>query len=263
MQAEPNLRRKDQAVWLNRLEDDLDNLRSALEWSLATRIEAGLELGAALQWFWHIRGRGSEGVDWLSQLLEAEARTREDQPLEPGRSLARANALNAGGFLMDMQNNPGQSRLLFKESLGIFRGLGQAGRRGMAISLLGLADPLEDVSETFVLAEESMAIFRELGDKFYIAECLQQIGGILSIQGRFTDAKSAIEEDLALRKEINDQDGMGTAYHLYGNLEMVQGDYSHARELFEKSLACYRVVNNVRFITQVIYSLARVIGGPG
>ena len=69
-QAEPELYRSHQARWLNRLEDEIDNLRIALEWALATDVESGLRI-AAFPWrFWQARGYLREMGEWLAQLLE-------------------------------------------------------------------------------------------------------------------------------------------------------------------------------------------------
>ena len=59
-------------VWLERLEVELENLRTALHWSSMEegRQEAGLRLAAALEDFWYIRGYASEGRRWLEGLLE-------------------------------------------------------------------------------------------------------------------------------------------------------------------------------------------------
>ena len=50
-----------------------DNLRQALEWSLSGSVEKGLCMASALLWFWHTRNHRAEGVEWLNQLLDAEA----------------------------------------------------------------------------------------------------------------------------------------------------------------------------------------------
>lgn len=47
-EAEPYLRRGSQITWLDRLDTELDNIRLALEWSLARRVDEGLRLAAAL-----------------------------------------------------------------------------------------------------------------------------------------------------------------------------------------------------------------------
>jgi hypothetical protein len=40
--AEPQFYRSDQILWLNMLNEELDNLRTALEWSIAMDVETGL-----------------------------------------------------------------------------------------------------------------------------------------------------------------------------------------------------------------------------
>ncbi len=69
-EAEPELGSPQQAVWLERLEREHDNMRAALHWSIeqgATkqRIEIGLRLGGALRRFWIVRGFWSEGQTLL------------------------------------------------------------------------------------------------------------------------------------------------------------------------------------------------------
>lgn len=69
-QAEPELYRSNQALWLNKLDDELDNLRMALEWALAIDAESGLRI-AALPWRWSdMHDYFREMGEWLSQFLE-------------------------------------------------------------------------------------------------------------------------------------------------------------------------------------------------
>ena len=108
--ARPHLRSKEQSAWLDRLDIELDNLRLALEWSLFARLQDGLQLASAFFWFWHIRGHGSEGIEWLERLLEAEAQARAGQDAGPEQRLNRAEALDAIGFLKIMKNQYGASK---------------------------------------------------------------------------------------------------------------------------------------------------------
>src|SRR5262245_42819181 len=57
-EAEPQLWRE--VAWVERLEREHDNLRTALEWCAASSPETGLRLAGALHWFWHIRGHFTE-----------------------------------------------------------------------------------------------------------------------------------------------------------------------------------------------------------
>src|SRR5207245_9303055 len=66
-QAHPNLIGPDQAMWLDCLTVERDNLRVALQWCWDSgRTELGLRLAAALQWFWAARAAElAEGEVWL------------------------------------------------------------------------------------------------------------------------------------------------------------------------------------------------------
>ena len=57
----------------DRLGSDLANLRFALDWGMKTNPETELKLASTLKWFWHIRGRWSEGLDWITKGLAIEA----------------------------------------------------------------------------------------------------------------------------------------------------------------------------------------------
>ena len=66
--AEPELTRADQALWLERLDEENDNIRAALTWSIASgEVELGLQLAGALVRFWSTRGLMGEGRRWLAR----------------------------------------------------------------------------------------------------------------------------------------------------------------------------------------------------
>ena len=68
--AEPELVRAGQASWLDRLDEENDNIRAALAWSIEVgEVETGLRLAGALVRFWSIRGLMAEGRRWLTQAL--------------------------------------------------------------------------------------------------------------------------------------------------------------------------------------------------
>src|SRR5258706_130993 len=63
----------EQAVLLAKIDDDLDNMRAALAWSVDGDPVVGLQLASALARFWSVRGRWSEGRRWLEILLTDDA----------------------------------------------------------------------------------------------------------------------------------------------------------------------------------------------
>ncbi len=119
-EAEPQLTGADQAVWLRCLDEEHDNLRSALEWSHAgAGPKTGLRLCGALGRFWEMRTHLSEGRQWCARVLNkagAEERTPE-----------RAKVLNVTGTLAWFQADYRAARQMHEESLAIVRELGDRG----------------------------------------------------------------------------------------------------------------------------------------
>ena len=241
--AEPHLRAFHMVMWLDRLEIELDNMRAALEWAQESDNEAQLRLASALLQFWQIRGHKIEGVDWLERGLAIEAIERGDQSLTPKRAMMRGKALNASGPLLHMTFGVEKAATRLKESLAVYEELGQAGKQGMAYALLRLGSIPGGSNQQVSLLEQSLKLFREIGDKFGIAECLMQ----LVDQGNKDDCKRAVmltEEQLALRKQIGDQGGIASALINLGELAFLQGDYQQAIILFEEGVAGFRALRD-------------------
>ncbi|HEU0297699.1 MAG TPA: tetratricopeptide repeat protein [Anaerolineales bacterium] len=241
--AEPHLRAFHMVMWLDRLEIELDNMRAALEWAQESDTEAQLRLASALLWFWQIRGHRNEGIDWLERGLAIEAMERGDQFLTPSRAMIRGKALNASGPLLHMTFGVEKAATRLKESLALYQELGLAGRQGLAYALLRLGSIPGGSNRQVSLLEQSLRLFREIGDKFGTAECLMQ----LVDQANKDDYKRAVifsEEQLALRRQIGDQDGIGSALVNLGELAFLQGDYQRAITLYEESLTIFRALRD-------------------
>ena len=171
-QAEPKLVGAQQAEWLRRLDEEHENLRAALEWSLAeVQSGAGLRLCGALYRFWWARGYLSEGRKWCARVLAMEGAA--------GRTLERPKALHGAGALAYHQGDYLAARALGEESLAIRRQLGDW--KGIAASLnnLGMvACDQADYPAARALAQESLAISRELGNRVGIANSLNNLGNV-------------------------------------------------------------------------------------
>ena len=124
-EAEPKLNGTQQRDWLERLEREHDNLRSALAWAAASAdAVSGMRLASACWRFWLIRGYAREGLGWLSAMLAAAP------DVQPTRTEARAKALNGAGTLARNLGDYGAAQAMFEESLAIWRTLDR--RRGIA-----------------------------------------------------------------------------------------------------------------------------------
>jgi non-specific serine/threonine protein kinase len=252
-EADPKLRGAEEAEWLRRLEEEHENLRAGLEWSLVEAgSKGGLRLCGALQRFWWTHGHLAEGRQWCTRVLckaGAEERTRE-----------RASALNAAGILTYYQGDYPAARALYEESLAIRREV--ADRLGIAASLsnLGIVTLNQgDYPAAKALFEESLAIRRELGDRFGIAVSLSNLGYALLNQGDYPAARAPLEESLAICRELGDRFVSALALSNLGYVALNHGDYPAARALLEESLEIRRKLGDRSGIPYSLEGLAAVV----
>ena len=258
-EAEPHLKGPEQQEWLDRLEEEHDNLRSALQWARESDDEeavvTGLRLGGALWQFWAVRGYLNEGWAQLSGLLKAaharSVEANEERGLKERESpiykASRAKALNGAGILADLLGDYVSARSVHEEGLALRRELGD--KKGIAASLnnLGsLAQQQGDYVSASALYEESLALKRELGDDWSVAISLSNLGLVAQQQGDYVAARSLYEESLNLARELGDKAGIAISLNNLGLVAHLQGDYTSARSLYEESLALKRELGDKR-----------------
>jgi len=122
-----------QALWLERLEQEHDNLRAALQWLLeqggaGPSREKALRLGAALMGFWDVRGHRSEGWSFLERALAASAGVAAS---------VRAKALRAAARLDISGGDHDRGKALCEESLALCREFGDKQGAAYSLFLLG------------------------------------------------------------------------------------------------------------------------------
>lgn len=107
-----------------------------------------------------------------------------------------------------------------------------------------------------VLAQESLALFRGLGDRRGIALSLDRLGMAAWRRGDFRAAGVLMEEDLALFRAVGDQDRVAWSLFTLGLLNNKQGEYTRACALFEESLTLFRELGNKRGVAASLTQLA-------
>ncbi len=221
-----------QIEWLDRLEEEIDNVRTALEWALESDVEAGLRLAGALLVFCLVRGYVTAPAGKLRELLA--------RPEAQSHTLARARALDTAASLAGWQGDLAGAHALAEESLALCRELGD--RRGEAAALhsLGIVACLQDDYVTGrPLVLESLALHRELGDEQGQASALLDLGSLADCWDA-ARARGYLEEGLALYRKQEDVVGVAGALDSLGKLALRQGDLEQARRWLEESLALQR-----------------------
>ena len=254
-QGAPELTGPQQGRWLERLEREHDNLRTALDSALESgQAELSLRLAGALGRFWEVRGFLSEGQRWLDRTL---ALAVSDQ--SPASAGARSTALNAAGTLAYVRNDYQRAAALLQDSLTLRRELGD--RSGIATSLHNLSRVRfyqGDHEGAVAMCKESLALCRELGDKRGIAMVLNTLGVIARNRGDEPAARSLYEESLGLFRELGDQWGIGLLLNNLARVARDLGDWPWMADLCAESLALFRAVGDRHGIAWVLSNLAIV-----
>jgi predicted ATPase/tRNA A-37 threonylcarbamoyl transferase component Bud32 len=240
--AEPELQGPEQGRWLNRLEDEHDNLRQAIETATLSRDpDVALRLCGALWRFWWIRGNWSEGRDRIQSALRLES-------VEP-RTLPRAKALRAGAVLARGQGDYDAATALLTESLEIARE--QSDPAATAATLLEMAnvandqDRLEDARRLY---EECLRIRRAIDDRRGIGLALHNLAVTAEALQRPQEATALYEEALALHREVGNRAAEASGLNGLGVVAHAQGDLERARASQELALAIQRELRDMRGI---------------
>ena len=256
-EAEPELAGLQQAVWLERLEREHDNLRAAMQWLLEQegteqRREMALRLGGALLRFWEVRGHWSEGWTFLEW-----ARAESKGVAVP----AQVKVLMAAAYLLDhLENDTDRAEALYEESLVRYRALGDTPGIAYALSELGgIAARRGNFALAYTRTEEALALFREVGDKQGIAWSLNYLANIVSGQGEYARAISLTEESLTLFREAGDKQGIAWSLADLAGIVSQRGEYARAISLTEESLALCRALGDVEGTAWSLFGLARAL----
>lgn len=262
-QAKPNLRGPDQFLWLNRLEQEINNFRKALLWCVEhpAEVESGLRLAAALYWFWHLRSRFREGRDWLSRLLAIELQA--DAPRSARQ--AQAEAMGAAGILNGLLRNPINAMELVQASLNLFNEIGDSsGVTSAKIDLSYVTCLNGKLSQAVALAEEVLPLCCAGGDHFGEAQLLDAVlGEVAFMQGDYGRAATCHEEAAALRRTLHDTDGLAFSFFLLARNVYALGDTVRAQQLYEESRVLWQQLGNRRWSADVLHELGKLLYRQG
>ena len=129
--AEAHLKGEQQTIWLEKLEQELENLRAALDWLIAhEQVELALRFCGALWRFWRLYGYWSEGRRWLEAALGLSC---FGEPIP-----ARAWALCVAGDLAYYQDDNDAARYYLEESVQLSRKFQSEGKLVIALCSLGI-----------------------------------------------------------------------------------------------------------------------------
>jgi predicted ATPase/class 3 adenylate cyclase len=249
MEAEPHLVAEDQVEWLDRCDVEHGNIREALRWAIeAGHVERAQDAAGALWRFWQQRGHISEGARWLGEILAL--------PSGQGATAARAKALIGAGGIAWWQRDRESAGRFYSEALAVERQLGDPGRIAEALYNLAFVVAGDDIGDAARLLDESLELFREVGDERGTAQTLTMLVIRDARAGRWDRVATSLEEVVGIWRRVGDH--LHLAFDLvwlgfaYGRL----GRAEEARSAALESLRLFHAGDNATGIGIAFSNLA-------
>ena len=281
--SEPEFHQADQVFWISKIDEELDNIRLAMEWAITTNIESGLQLGVAINEYSAIRGNTREFGGWLTTLLKQhnKANTLHARALE-----AYARILGIGGDLIEARKIAREGldlsrtisdrnveawclfRLgwgmndkdLLEQSIALFQELGDKWGQARVIEILAENTNL-DREKSKALVIKALELHRELGNLFGMAHCNFLIAQRFIWSGDFSSAMPLLDESLEIHHQLGNLQGEGSTLICYGDIAYWQGNYQQASTYLQEAITLYEKIGVV-FVdwprTRLAYTLLKM-----
>ncbi|HEX6086821.1 MAG TPA: protein kinase [Thermoanaerobaculia bacterium] len=254
---------------LDRLAEDGDNFRTAIEWAVSAKdAELALRLGAALWWSWYVRGQYAEGRRALESILglpggeqvsvRAKAQTgagalaflqcdydRAVVMLESSIALARANgdpmslarSLQFRGSIARERGDYEHAIDLHLLSRTIWAELEDRANVGRALNYVGFSSWLKgDVARTLELCEGTLQLFRDRRDTEGVAWSLLNLAAAALYAGELDQAERRLEECLSWSRAGGFKEGIAWSLNLLGYVLRGRGATDRAKAILQDSL---------------------------
>lgn len=222
-----------QVVFLQRFEQEMGNIRTALVWAYDHCAASLLaRLCMALWRFWYLRGLWDEGLLWHKRALPL---------IDLLPSTLQAPLLSgAGGFSL-MLNDYSCATTWLDEAIEQYRRLEEPLGLARTFNRLGIVQwdqgQLILAQQTF---EEGLAYARQAEALYDIATILANLGCVVNEQGQYDQAIEFHQASLQVHRRLDDAHGIVHDLLNLGNSALLQGDHATAQACFEEGLTYTR-----------------------
>ena len=236
--------------------------------SLFARLEAEHDnLRAALAWYAATPDGAEAGLRlaaglwqfWFSRGYWSEGRRRLEAALaRPGVARTAILAQALAGA-GSLTSESAAARAWLEQSIALWRELGDSA--GLASALDAMVEELlvqGDYARARPLIAESLALFRRQENTAGIAGGLYRLGSIALGEGAFAAARTHLEAALALFQATPDRAGQARCLYQLGRLALDQEDLARAETLFTESLDLHRALGNLNWIAWGLTALGEV-----
>ncbi len=260
--AMPHLIASDRAAWLDRVQDDHDNLRAAIAFSIEVGdAHLGMRLVYALWRFWQSRAHLQEGAERTAAVLAI--------PTEELHSELRARAFEAGGGIAYWRGRLEQGRTYYDAALDISRELGDrhliadALYNGAMVRNVLEVNPAATVEESLAMLDEAIRLYRATGDDIGAARALWGLGAAQYFSSDWRVAADTFRAAEAGLRGSDDEFMRGWVLHMLGSTEIRLGQLDPALEHITGAMLSMRAAGETTGMVLILDDFADLAAASG
>jgi len=214
-----------------------------------------------------LRLAGALGFFWRVRSQFTEGRRWLESLLSKSKKApasARAKALLGAGWLSLAQGDFERTREIVEESLALYRKLGD--ERGVAESLDclgGVAYSQDEHATAREMFEECLAVCEKADNTGFIAAPLGNLGLLAQLKGEYETAQVFFEKQVVISRETGSRFGEAIGLSNLSDLALAQGMYPAARGFLEEGLRIHWALENKLNIAIDLVLFAGILRGEG
>lgn len=127
----------------------------------------------------------------------------------------------------------------------------------------GKIDRRKGADQAEACYRESLELYRALGNRHGVASALENLGVVAPYRGDYEGAQAFLEESLLLRRDLQDRSGIAASARFLGHLALRTRRFDEARRLHEECLSIERELGNPYLMAADLVSLAEIAKAEG
>jgi tetratricopeptide (TPR) repeat protein len=227
----------EQKKWMERIQLEINNLRTSLAWAFEApgdiqRALLGAQILRSIQVYWPVKGKFQEGLVWIEKALTHQEKITDLEVLSALFYLAGHYAGYQGMFE--------QAQTYTEEGLRLARELGKpqsicngliflatvAGRQGVYKHAASLLREAIEMERTYSPEQPTHTL----------GVAVNNLGLVLKNLGDYEGAAALFEETLAIDQAHGNRMGQAAGLTNQGDLAILQENYPYARKCYQQAL---------------------------
>ncbi|MFZ0664797.1 MAG: LuxR C-terminal-related transcriptional regulator, partial [Acidimicrobiales bacterium] len=233
--AAPELVKADGTAWLDSLELEHENLRTALEWVDGAGLnDMFLRLVTALTLFWELHGHLQEGGRWFARALA----------VDDGPSIIRARALWGSAHVALNDHDHETSEVRASQALAMAEEVRDDWALARSLNTTSYIGLWTDGPAARTALEKSIRLGQSIGDDWAVADGLKMMTIAWQVGGGLDEVGEPLSHLFKVATSLKNGFFLAWSHYVLGFVAYQRGEYDTARKELERSLDHCREVGD-------------------